>query len=293
MQTSGDGSATTAPFAGDQLVEFQTDRFSSAHGCREGKALLTPLDDVQVVRADADPLRELWPGQSPAQPRRSQSRSETFAIHASDTIASGTSAQGRVGASGTSANKIRHLPTATIASIDSCMAGKTSRSDPPSRPPARTNVVSRKTSSADKERARRLKEALLESGLTQVEVGRRIGVNEVSAYKLFNGLTAPREETLRGLCRVLNRSPSWILFGVGEKELDPATLDQPMPPVVAGHNPGLKQWLDNTPEGKSASPDERKWLMSIRWPEDPVRAPDLAYHYALQSYRALFPSRNR
>jgi transcriptional regulator with XRE-family HTH domain len=135
--------------------------------------------------------------------------------------------------------------------------------------------------------AARLKEARDDSGLTQSEIAKRIGINAMTASKLFNGKATPQQETLRRLCKELDVSPGWVTYGIPPKKLDPAALDQPIRAPRRGINPGVRQWLEGTPEGRATTTEERRWLYDIEWPDEPVRAPDLAYLYAVMAFREV------
>lgn len=147
----------------------------------------------------------------------------------------------------------------------------------------------KKAKKPDLLRAARIQEALAEKGWTQRELGRRIGVNEVSAWKIVQGMTVPREGTMRRLCMELGVRPEWVLFGAGEKRLRPGErlpqLGSPQPGPA--RLPGLSEWLEGTPEGRAASPAARAFLAGIPWPQEPLRAPDEAYFHALEVFRLL------
>lgn len=150
----------------------------------------------------------------------------------------------------------------------------------------------RELTQEDLERSRRLRDALASiEGLSQIELGKRIGLGEQGISRIMRGISVPKNRTLRGLCRELKISPQWLQHGIEPKELDPAWLERPlivsMPSRV---NPGLEAWLNGTPEGKAVSPDARQWLRAIPWPETPARQPDMAYYLAAQVYKNMFPA---
>jgi len=138
-------------------------------------------------------------------------------------------------------------------------------------------------------RAARIQEALAERGWTQRELGTRIGVNSVSAWKIAQGLTVPRKGTLRRMCQELGVKPAWVMYGSPPKYLEPGERVVDLGVSLPGPNraPGLVEWLEGTKEGRACTDAEREWLAEIPWPEEPIRAPDEAYLSALMAFRSL------
>lgn len=138
-------------------------------------------------------------------------------------------------------------------------------------------------------RAARIQEALRDKGWTQKELGNRIGVNSVSAWKIVQGTTVPRRGTLRRLCQELGVKPAWVMYGSPPKRLEPGERVVDLGVSLPGPKrvPGLTDWLEGTKEGRACSDEERAWLSEIPWPEEPVRAPDAAYLNALEAFRSL------
>lgn len=138
-------------------------------------------------------------------------------------------------------------------------------------------------------RAARIQQALADKGWTQRELGRRIGVNEVSAWKIVQGKTTPREGTLARLCTELGIRPEWVLYGAEPKHLKPGEKVATTPAPLKGplRHPGLNEWLEGTMEGRAATPEERELLASFPWPSVPVRQPDEAYERALDAIRSM------
>lgn len=61
--------------------------------------------------------------------------------------------------------------------------------------------------------AERLKDLWLRSGLTQIEIGRRIGYERKTIAAWINGDYAPNILALSRLCSVFNVSADYLLFG--------------------------------------------------------------------------------
>lgn len=72
----------------------------------------------------------------------------------------------------------------------------------------------------------RIRSRRKELGLTQPEVGSRIGVSKATVSLWENDETMPNGENLQALSRALDRSPEWILFG---KDL---SISEPSPQYV-------------------------------------------------------------
>lgn len=168
------------------------------------------------------------------------------------------------------------------------MTAKRKTSLPP--PPAKKSASKKKERPKNVEREARLRAALEASGLAnQAEVSRQTGFRANTISDFFGGYTVPNEETLKGVCRLLNISTFYAIWGGPLKEFDESE-DARAPRKAV--NPGVRQWLTSTLNGKSTTKEEKDWLYSIPWPSDPVRAPDLAYEHARQAFRELH-SRNR
>lgn len=66
--------------------------------------------------------------------------------------------------------------------------------------------------------ASRLKEATTDAGLTMGAVSQKVGVARSSASAWYNGQNAPAHVKLLDIAKVLNVTPEWLLFGIGEKD---------------------------------------------------------------------------
>lgn len=72
--------------------------------------------------------------------------------------------------------------------------------------------------------ASRLKEATTDAGLTMGAVSQKVGVARSSASAWYNGQNAPAHVKLLDLAKILNVTPEWLLFGIGEKDGQVSTL---------------------------------------------------------------------
>lgn len=60
---------------------------------------------------------------------------------------------------------------------------------------------------------KRLREAIANSGLKMSEIRRKVNISDSCLYSYVNGVTLPSVTTLANLCRVLNVSADYLLFG--------------------------------------------------------------------------------
>ncbi len=58
---------------------------------------------------------------------------------------------------------------------------------------------------------KRLCEAIRESGLTQMEIARRLGIAQATVGQYLSGRTMPALDTFANLCAVLDVDPAYIL----------------------------------------------------------------------------------
>lgn len=257
-----------------QPIEGYAETVCSREQTLESEALDASLHAAQMVWADADGAGEVDSGDTGLLPQALQTPSELRRVHRSDTRRDRPRPQAQsLGVP---------LPTSTDPRL--CAAPGPGNNSP--------IVAKQEISEEDAARAQRLKEALADADLSQVELGRRIGLTEGGISRIMRGVTRPSEETLRGLARELRRNPHWLQHGIGTKELDPAVLERPLSvPRRGRRNPGLEAWLSGTPDGRACNEEERRWLRSIAWPEVPARLPDMAYYLAVQSYRQIASAR--
>jgi transcriptional regulator with XRE-family HTH domain len=131
--------------------------------------------------------------------------------------------------------------------------------------------------------------------MRQAELARRVNARPNTISALLTGKSLPQQSTLVAICWELGVWDSWVLYGPpNPKHIDAASKARGIS-VLQGHLPrksagtGLRQWLDNTAEGRRTTAEERDWLCGIAWP--PERA-DAAYELAVRAYRAL-PSSTR
>ena len=57
----------------------------------------------------------------------------------------------------------------------------------------------------------RLQETIRESGLTQSEIARRLGIRQATVAQYLSGRSMPALDTFANLCRVLDADPAYIL----------------------------------------------------------------------------------
>ena len=57
----------------------------------------------------------------------------------------------------------------------------------------------------------RLHETIRESGLTQSEIARRLGIRQATVAQYLSGRSMPALDTFANLCRVLDADPAYIL----------------------------------------------------------------------------------
>lgn len=58
---------------------------------------------------------------------------------------------------------------------------------------------------------KRLCEAIRESGLTQIEIARRLGIAQATVGQYLSGRAMPALDTFANLCAVLDVDPAYIL----------------------------------------------------------------------------------
>ena len=58
----------------------------------------------------------------------------------------------------------------------------------------------------------RLVKAIKESGLSQTEIAKKINIRQASLAAYLSGRALPALDTFANLCKVLNVSPSYILY---------------------------------------------------------------------------------
>ena len=63
----------------------------------------------------------------------------------------------------------------------------------------------------------RLKCAIVDSGLNNSEIARRVGVSRTMIQSYWSNQGIPNLHTFRNLCKVLNVNADWLLFGRGQK----------------------------------------------------------------------------
>lgn len=81
-----------------------------------------------------------------------------------------------------------------------------------------------------KEMSERIRERRSQLGLTQAKLGDSLGVSRVSITKWESGITRPDGENLHQLAIRLMCSPEWLLYGVGDVDLQ----DTKKPPIKSG-----------------------------------------------------------
>src|SRR5690554_1994937 len=57
--------------------------------------------------------------------------------------------------------------------------------------------------------------------LTQQEFATRVGLTQVSIWKIESGEANPRKSTLKAICKAFNVSENWLINGIGEMDLIP------------------------------------------------------------------------
>jgi transcriptional regulator with XRE-family HTH domain len=80
--------------------------------------------------------------------------------------------------------------------------------------------------------AQRIRQARLNSGLTQAELARRMGISRTSASIWESGGSVSQENLLR-LAKVLKVAPEWLHYGVQRNEVDPKALSRCLAIVCA------------------------------------------------------------
>lgn len=103
-------------------------------------------------------------------------------------------------------------------------------------------------------------------GISQSELGRRIGVEGTTVWRYEKNRIEPSADVLVKLAAALDCSESWIMTGA-ERRVD---MDL---------RPELREFLAS-PEGKTVTPDELQELATYRGKST------LAYHFFLQAIRS-------
>lgn len=63
----------------------------------------------------------------------------------------------------------------------------------------------------------RLNDSFLKSGLTQVKLAESIGVERKTVINYLHGISEPQASVLGKICKVLNVSADYLLFGTKEE----------------------------------------------------------------------------
>lgn len=115
----------------------------------------------------------------------------------------------------------------------------------------------------------RIKAAMLSASLTKSTLAKRVGVKWQTVHDWIQGTSRPNADNLRSIAEATNVTLEEILG------------------VAVGQDPPFASWLAflATPEGQTATQDERRALQVIAWP--PGREPTVSsYLMALASVRS-------